>query len=801
MALLEVLNRAAHDDFTEGGDPERRRRKLAITVSGVAFSALMLELLLTRMLPFFLGNISAFLAIPVAMFGLSLGALALHWTRGEPSPSWLPLLVPLLGVVTGLALVGEFVLFNEVFNLTPHWDQNPRHDALKTVVLATIFVPSFAVAGLILSIAFTAGARHVGRLYALDLIGSAGACLVTPVLLWAVDLRFAVVGLIAVLALVNGAVFSAGGPKLKAALAAGVVALVVLAGTGTLFVARPDAGVLGGRYTDDNAVEEIRHGWNHVSRVGLLRFTKPSGKRFWWVVHDDGISNVRVLKFEQRYVESGGRRGPWAQRIPFLMDDAPRKAMVMFAGCGKDMVQMYEYAGGDLEVTGVEINGIVRRLVTTEADTWGLRAFLERPGVDLRTAEGRGFLSSDDELYDAIFVATNGAQNASRTGHARKFLDTHEAMESYLDHLAPGGVIVFNNQSVHQKVESFKRLLDERGERPFHESAALLGKTRDRSRAIDVLVVKPSGLSRDEVRRLAKAYPAPKKKGQRTKKRWLKFAPGHDGDDAITAMATTPADPDLFVPTDDLPYERRVDWSAFELFPEDEAFEKVTYSLDWIKVFTFGFFTLLSALVVVAFQVRRRGERRLPLWLGGYFGITGVCYMTAQIGLMAKLELFMGRPLYAISVVLAAFLLANGLGSAWVGRQQEQGGRPGVPMLALAAAGGVVLTLVLADGVLVHLLAWPVPVKALLAFVALAPLAFVLGCFYPVGVSLAVERGMDAQVPMTFGLATLSSVLGSTYAMVQVINVGFRAMVAHALVGYLALALIAWIAARVSSRR
>lgn len=792
LLLAGALNRAAGGDFDPDGDPVRLRRKLSITVAGVASAALMLELLLTRMFPFFLGNISAFVAIPVAMSGLALGATALHWTRGEPQPRWLPVLVPLLGVLTLLALVLEFALFNEVFNLTSHWEQNPRHDATKTVVLSTMFVPSFATAGLILSVAFSAGAKDVGRLYALDLAGSALACVAAPLLLWALDMRYVVCALLALLAVVNASIFTRGARWLRAALGAGTGALAVLAAMGVVFVARPDAAVLGGRYTDDSVVREVRHGWNHVSRVGLLDFRRPRGSHFSWIVHDDGISNVAVLRYDPAFVDGTRRRGgTWTQRIPFLMDRPPKTALVMFAGCGKDMLQMYEYAHGDLAVRGVEINGIVKRLVTPRSDPWRMREFLALPGVDLEIAEGRAFLEHDRRRYDAIFVATNGAQHASRTGHSRKFLDTHEAMASYLDHLADGGVIVFNNQSVHQKVESFKRLLDERGGRPFGEAAALIGKRGSGDRKADILVLKPEGLSEKEVERLASAYPRPR---GRSKARWLKYAPGMAADRDVSAMALRPADPAKFVPTDDVPYERRVDWAGFVLSPKDEAFDDVAYSSDWIKVFTFGFFCLLSALIFLAFQVRRRGPRRLPAWLAGYFLLTGVCYMTAQIGLMAKLELFMGRPLYSVSVVLASFLLANGAGSAWVGRRQEAGRPTRVAVLALLALLAVILTLAAADLVLVHLLGWPAPVKAVLAFLTLAPLAFVMGCFYPTGVALATGRGLSAQVPMTFGLATISSVLGSTWAMVEVINVGFRAMVAHAAVGYALLAVIAGVA-------
>lgn len=164
--------------------------------------------------------------------------------------------------------------------------------------------------------------------------------------------------------------------------------------------------------------------------------------------------------------------------------------------------------------------------------------------------------------------------------------------------------------------------------------------------------------------------------------------------------------------------------------------------------------------------------------------------MFAQIGLMAKLELFMGKPLYSISVVLAAFLLANGLGSALVERR-EAGGRP-LPgwFSPVAAAVFVPATLFVVETVLPVAMTWPLLVRAVLALLAVGPLAAVLGTFYPLGATRTVERGLDQLVPATFGLATLSSAVGSTVAMVLIINHGFRTIVLWSVPVYLVLAVL-----------
>lgn len=800
--LVAWLNRAAGGDFEDPPpDPARRVRKLQVVVASTAFFGLMLEILLARMYPFFLGDVSAFIAIPVAMFGLSLGALTLHWFKRDVSARALPLLVPLLLVVTLVALLGFFALFDHVFSLTHHWRQDFYGDALKTVALTAIFLPSFAITGIILSTAFTAGARQVGRLYALDLIGSAGACLVAPLALRLVDLPLVICLLLAALGAAVIAMLWARRNLVVGVVMPVLLLLIGLAANQWVFTEHPDPKVLAGKYSLTLDATELRHRWNEVSRVAVLEIAKEGRRTRHRLVHDDGISTVGVKPYDDEWVRKPPKlQGVYA--LPFLLDETPSTALVMFAGCGKDMVHLYEYSRGELAVTGVEINPLIKKLVSHGRwNQWNLRAFYELPDVDLVTEEGRGFLNRDRNSYDVIFVANNGPMHATRTGHSRKFLDTTEAMEAYLDHLAPGGTIVFASQPRVHKDEIFKRLLAQRDSAgrpsaPYPETVMVFGRRPYRHSLgldVDSWMIKPSGFSASEVRRVRQFC-----EGQWSRK--THYVPIDCPKTALVPLIEAPIDPDAFVPNDDQPFERRVEFADFELFPERRQLDSVRYSLNWIKIFTMVFFGLLALITIGAFYGRRRGPRRMPVWLAGYFLLSGVCYMCAQIGLMAKLELFMGNPLYSIAVVLASFLLFNGLGSAFAGRRQDAGQPLPVWLLALGAAVAVPLTLLLVDGVLVHLLGLALVLRALLALVTVAPLAFVLGMFYPTGVKLALDRDLQQLVPMTFGLATLSSVLGSTWAIVAVINYGFRGVILQGEVGYLALAIVAAVAVMAGDR-
>ncbi len=787
--LVDRFADLARGDFDDGAqDSPARRAKLRLVVFAVAFSLLMLELVLARMFPFFLGNISSFIAIPVAMFGLSVGALTLHWIPGDPRPRWIPTLLPALLLVTFLSFLVLFFLFDHVdaFGLTHHKLQNPAHDAMKTAVFGLLFVPSFAVGGVVLSTAFTAGRAQVGSLYALDLLGSALACLIAPVVLHFVDLPVAITVLLAVLGLACVFVLTAIRRTLSVRLGIVIGVLGLLGSTQLIFTEHPEPSVIGVRYANGRTVKELRHQWNDVSRVALMQFGEDDEKgRHFRLIHDDGISNVIVRSFNERRIDrKQDFRHP--QGFPFLTDKPATTALVMFAGAGQDMMRMLEYSRGTVDVTGVELNGLVPRLVSGLLyPAWHLDDFYARDDVHLVIDEGRAFLNRDTKKYDAIFVASNGAQHANRTGHSRKYLDTKEAMAAYLDHLSEDGIIVFNEQPRVHKIEIFKRLLAERGLADYADAAMILGRYRwNPKNRVDTIVLKPSGWSKGEADRLLQHW-------MQYDDRRVHYAPFHAGNvRELQALVRSPPDPTAYVPTDDRPYERGIQWDRLVLAPNEAQWTDLEFAMDWTKVFTMVLFGGLSLLVVLLFYVRKRGPRRLPLWLTGYFLATGVCYMLAQIGLMAKLELFMGFPLYAIAVVLASFLLFNGLGSALVGRYQAQGRVLPILVPALGAAAALPLTLLLVDGVLLHQLGLPVLVKAPMALLAVAPLAFVLGMFYPLGVGLAVRRDLGTLVPMTFGLATLSSVLGSTWAMIAVLDHGFTDVILAGEFGYIGLAVL-----------
>ncbi|MCB9697992.1 MAG: hypothetical protein H6738_14535 [Alphaproteobacteria bacterium] len=381
--------------------------------------------------------------------------------------------------------------------------------------------------------------------------------------------------------------------------------------------------------------------------------------------------------------------------------------------------------------------------------------------MELVVREGRDFLQHDDRRYDLVHVANNGAVQAGRTGHTRRFLDTREAMAAYLDRLAPGGLLVFADQPIAEKLGSFATLFAERGLGPLEEAVAVYGRPRNPS--LRTLVVVPGGLTeadRAAVRAEARDAHLP-----------VLYLPG-DGDLASLSV-NRPV-------TDDRPFTRGLELGALDLHPAAHQGD-LGWISSWVKVLTVLLFAALSAVAGAALLLAGRREARVPARWVAYLGATGLGYMGVEIGLIARTELFVGNPLYAVAVDLAVFLVASALGS-WSSSRPLPLGRLGLALATTAAvAWGLVSTAWLGD----HALGAPLAAKLLLVPAAIGPAGVALGRYYPAAVAGLEAQGRAAAVPATYALTTLWSVLGSVFAATAMIEAGFRAVVLAGAAAYL----------------
>ena len=154
-----------------------------------------------------------------------------------------------------------------------------------------------------------------------------------------------------------------------------------------------------------------------------------------------------------------------------------------------------------------------------------------------------------------------------------------------------------------------------------------------------------------------------------------------------------------------------------------------------------------------------RGQGGLPLVESGY------------------LILFLGHPLYAVAVVLAAFLVFAGLGSAMSARWptiRPVGGIVFIALIYLFALPPLLQALIYLHEV----------AKVLISCALIAPLAFLMGLPFPQDLD-RVARNSVSLIPWAWGINGCASVLAAIFATVLAIHAGFVVVVLVALALYI----------------
>jgi len=141
--------------------------------------------------------------------------------------------------------------------------------------------------------------------------------------------------------------------------------------------------------------------------------------------------------------------------------------------------------------------------------------------------------------------------------------------------------------------------------------------------------------------------------------------------------------------------------------------------------------------------------------------------------LVQKFILFLGRPVYALSIVLFSTLLFSGLGSFFSARLSSEHLSRNISMICLLISALTLAYLPLLPFFLYRLVGLTTVLKALLAIAFLAPLGFVMGMPMPLGINW-LRRTSPALIPWAWGMNGAASVLGSILTMVIAVNFGFN---------------------------
>lgn len=778
----------------------------------ISVATLLLEVALTRILSVVQWHHFAFMVISIAFLGFGASGTILSVFPDLLKRNIHGLLTLLAGLFS-VTTVGSFALTNRIpfDQFTIIWD---RVQVLYLAIYYLAMAIPFMVSGLCIALLLTRMAERVGRLYFFNLIGSGVGCLVVVFLFWILDgprviVFAALLGALAALA------FSWGLPKKVIIISGGLMAILIL----LEFHPGPFLEINITPYKDLPTflrfpkTEVLMTRWNSFSRVDVIKgptiryapglsyqYQKLLPPQLGITTDGGGLTAITNYEGDLANLE-------FTDFLPSALAYRLRHhAKVLNIGVGGGLGVLTALYHGASSVIGVEVNPIVVDILRNRYRKYAGDVFRSQK-VKLVVDEGRSFLRRTGEKFDVIQIYLLDSYGiAGAFGLSENYLYTVEAFEDYYGHLSPQGMLSITlwlslpPRDMLRLCSLALTALENLGVEDPHDHITLIrswgtvtfllkkGKFGSQEKAeigrfcrqkgFDIVYY--SGIHPQEVNiynRLKEPY---------YYRSVLELLSADDRtrfyEEYILDVAPT---------TDDRPFFHHFfKWkNLFALYQTlGRRWEAFVLWGDLILVAVLGQAVLGSLILILLplWSFRRRvptirDEKQRGSWpILVYFLCLGIGYLFIEIVLIQKFILFLGRPIYAISVIICSLLTFSGVGSFLSERFEVGRLRMLLPLLC----GLVLVYLVFLPCLFGLFLGQGLVARITLSVGCLAPLALFMGMPFPLGIRVA-NKTAPKIIPWAWATNTCSSVVSSVLATMLALYLGFSTVLVGAGLVYL----------------
>jgi spermidine synthase len=484
----------------------------------------------------------------------------------------------------------------------------------------------------------------------------------------------------------------------------------------------------------------------------------------------------------------------------------PDKVLILGAGGGSEILQALYHETKAIDA--VEIDPQMVDLVGKKHAEFSGNIYAKK-NVTVHTAEARGFIASSAQKYDLIQMAmvdSFGASSAGLQSLSENYLYTVEALQLYLRHLRPEGYLSVTRWLKLPPRDTLKLFataitaLEKNGVEEPQKHLVLI-----RGLQTSTLIIKNGVFSSVEIEKLSRfcderffdiAYYDGLPESETNRYNILDKPYFFQGTQALLENREQYFRDykfDIRPSSDDRPY-------FYHFFKWETLYE--IFSLrgtGGLHLLEWGYLVLVAALLqaVIASIVlillplmRYRKAKKSRIVTSKkrvlvYFFALGLGFLFLEIYFIQRFILFLSHPLYTIAVVLSSFLIFAGLGSSYSKRlaalkgynKSARYGIIGIFVFGLF----YVLTL---DHIFGFLLTQTESIKIAASVVLIAPLAFVMGMPFPMGLS-ELGRHSESLIPWAWGVNGCASVISAVAATLVAIHFGFTVVMMMALFFYL----------------
>lgn len=673
------------------------RRTMVLFLAGlflICMCVLMLQIIETRLLSVISWYYLAFFAISIAMFGMTAGSLIVY-SRAHLFPpqrllehlSWISAAFAIAVVVSALSVVSSVLLTKVSSGML----------VLAWLKLILSIVPPYFLAGMAISLALTRSPWPVGVVYGVDLVGAAAGCLIALALMtWldGVSALFAVGAIGAIASASFRAAWRRGSDTGLAVLPISrwfifrhplLLTLVLALLTAFNAIIQPD-GITPVLVKDQIEAEPPEaQAWNSYSRVRIEK--ESTGVPIMWgpsatmpamsvsqrTMNIDGSAGTAMYRFDGDFSTLGFLKYD-VTNLAYAIRHTGRSAVIGVGG-GRDLLSAHMF--GIADVTGVELNSVFIGWLNNQFRDYNHLADL--PGTHLYVDEARSWFAGTTERFDLIemsLVDTWAATGAGSFSLSENGLYTVQGWQHFLNALAPNGLLTVSRWYNPDDIAEVGRLLN-------------LATTTLRARGVDhpeaqiflagtpklaTLIVSNTPLSEGDLTQLHKVTSE------------LGFvelvSPDHEVAAPVLRRILQARSPDearsladeyhidFSAPTDERPFFfNQILLTDLQSIKIGQAARQGVIGGNFAAAKSIGIVVLLSAYLVLVTTILpnlpsvRQSKAQLSILGTLYFALIGLGFMFIEIGIIQRMSLFLGHPVYGLAVGLFSIILSTGIGS------------------------------------------------------------------------------------------------------------------------------------------
>ena len=776
-------------------------------------ATLMNEILLTRIFSVTMWYHFAFVAISIALFGITLGGVIVYLFPKYFSP---------LKIKSQLALNALFFTISIPLGFLIQINLPALTNFFPLILLFTYLITAvpFIFSGITVCLTLTKFPQQVSKLYAADLAGAAVGCLALIATLTITDGPTAVfvVALLGALGTLFFAFHNAAKLQTISWLVVLFLGALVLIQT---YLVHRQTPLIRIQYAKGEIERlPIYEKWNPYSRIQVSKDPNYENHPFGWGLSSNYQAPAQEYQLKLDIDKAGVTvlpifNGDFNQ-VEYLKHDVTNiahylrpnaKVLVIGSGGGRDILSALAF--NQQQIIGVEINQDINQAAYQIFGDY--TGHLDQdPRVTVVSDEARSYIAKQADKYDLIQLSLIDTWAASSAGAyilTENSLYTIEAWEGFLSHLTDRGILSVSRWYFGQDPAELYRLtalarqtLDRLQIQNPWNHLVIISKlnsattVKQMPNGVGTLLVSKQPFTAADISRLEKLAQE------------MDFELTVSPKSAInTTFSTITSSPDLTqfyskhplniqAPTDDRPF-------FFNMIKISKAFDPQlrqqgnnSFNLDAIS-------TLMSLLIIVIaltlifivvplkFTRQNLKIKHVPLFV--FFAFIGLAYLLIEVSQMQRLIVFLGHPIYSLSVVLFTLLLSSGFGSFYTQQLNIKTQSAKIKKIFLFLILLLIFTGLTTWPMIHRFQSQPNHVRILISALMLMPIGFFMGMPFPLGMKLAAQKSPTI-TPWLWGINGAMSVCASVVAVVLAIGLGISVSFWTGVVCYIAAALAFW---------